>query len=185
MPSKKKANHVVLLHGFASGADKHWFPWMHAELEKLGVRVNAPTMPSPIKPIYKDWVRAGVAVARMWTPDTVVVAHSVGGPFALRLLQDAARSKVRAVILVSPLYSSLVSLPQLLKLLGQPVDWRALRSSAGSFEVIHAKNDPLVPFDHGLRYAESLNATLHLFEKGGHFNGRTFPFLLEVIKKYI
>lgn len=180
-----KADHVVLVHGYAAASDSHWMPWMHEQLEAQGIRITAISMPHPLKPNFAAWMRRGSAIVDALTPTTVVVAHSLGAPFLLRLLSRKSKVKVRAIILVSPLFAALVSVKPLLAFFSDHIDWKTLRQKAEMFGVVHAKNDPLVPFDHGLRYAEVLDARLLLLAKGGHFNARKEPVLLKEILKYL
>ncbi len=181
----KKVEHVVLIHGYGVSAHNLWFPWLHQELERRGIRVTAPTMPDPLRPDYKKWMRLGKPIAEGWSPQTLVVAHSLGGTLAMRLLQHSAKSRVAGLVLVSPLFAASISVKPLLAFFQQPIDWRLLRKRAGRVHVIHAKNDPLVPFDHGMRYAEILEGELHLFAKGSHFPQKEFPFLLKTILPYV
>lgn len=177
----KKIDHVVLVHGYGVSAQNLWFPWLHQELERRGIRVTAPTMPDPLRPDYKKWMRLGRQMAEGWTPRTLIVAHSLGSALAMRLLQHHAKSRVGGIILVSPLFAASISVKPLLAFFQQPIDWELLRKRAGNVHVIHAKNDPLVPFDHGMRYSEILGGELHLFAKGSHFPQKTFPYLLKTL----
>ena len=40
---------VVIIHGYGVTPEKMWFPWIHAELEKLGMAVNIPALPDPLE----------------------------------------------------------------------------------------------------------------------------------------
>lgn len=181
----KPIDRVVMIHGYGVSADNIWFPWLHKEIEKFGVAVEAPSLPSPLRPDFKRWMKSFEALAEHWTPQTLVIAHSLGGALALRLLEYKTKKKVRAVILVSPLFASIMSVKPLLEFFDHPIDWKKIRGSAQEFIVIQAQDDPLVPFDHALRYRELLDAKLHLFKKGGHFASKKFPFLLKLVKRYL
>jgi predicted alpha/beta hydrolase family esterase len=181
----KPVDHVVMIHGYGVSANSIWFPWLQREIEKRGVAVTAPSLPSPLRPDFKRWMETFAPIAGRWTPQTVVIAHSLGGALALRLLEFAAQKKVRAVILVSPLFASLMNVRELLEFFDCSIDWKKLRKSSREFVVIQAKDDPLVPFDHALRHQEFLNADLHLLNKGGHFTAKKFPLLLKSVKKYL
>jgi len=181
----KPITRVVLFHGYAGTPDRQWFPWLHAELEKLGVAVTTPAMPSPLHPRYKDWLKVAKPLAASWDDQTLIVAHSLGGVLALRALEKYAKRRVRGVILVSAPFTSLISVKQLVEFFEKPVDWPKLRLLVGAFAVLHAKDDPLVPFDHSLRYAEALGADIRVLPKGGHLNGRKLPLLLAAIKRHL
>jgi hypothetical protein len=173
--SRKNISSVVLLHGYAETPDKVWFPWIHRRLEERQARVWAPHLPSPLKPELSAWLKAVMLQARLWKSDTIVVGHSLGGILALRVLASCPEVKVGAVITVSSPFAAMVPVRQLVDAFSRPIDWARLRRQAGAFIVIHSKNDQLVPFDHALRYGESLGAKVVLTEKDGHFIGRTAP----------
>lgn len=176
---------VVVLHGYGVTPEKMWFPWLHAELERSGLAVSIPAMPDPLRPDYKKWMDAVAPLAKTWTPDTLLVAHSLGTAFAIRLLETKVNVRLRAVILVSPLFASTINVKPLVKFFGHPIDWVAVRDRAREFTVIHAKDDPLIPYDHSLRYQEALGAKHVGRAKGGHFTQKKFPWLLKTIKTYV
>ena len=63
------------------------------------------------------------------------------------------------------------------------LEYDVLPWKAHEYKVIHAKNDPKVPFDHGQKYAALLKAELIAPETGEHFQGETYPVILETILK--
>lgn len=180
----KPVDHVVILHGYGVSPEKMWFPWIHAELERIGLAVNIPAMPDPLRPDYKRWERAALEPVRRMTSRSLLVAHSLGGAFALRMLERHAKERIRAAILVSPLFASPFPAKQVLGFFGYTIDWWTVRERAQEFVVLQAKDDPLVPFDHAFRYQEALDADLKMFPKGGHFTGKKFPYLLKTVKGY-
>lgn len=181
----KPVNHVVIVHGYGVTPDKMWFPWLHAELERRGVGVTIPALPDPFRPDYDKWMKAMAPIAAKWTPQTLVIAHSLGGAFAIRLLQFKAKVRVRAVILVSPLFAATINVKPLVSFFGRTIDWWAVRDRAREFVVLQAKDDPLVPYDHSFRYEEALGAERHLLNKGGHFTAKKFPFLLKTVERFL
>lgn len=178
----KKIGHVVLLHGYAETPDRAWFPWLHRRLEESGMRVWSPALPAPLRPDFRKWIKAVAGRARTWTPETVVIGHSLGAVLALRLLQTTVKERVRAVILAGAPFASTLNIKALTQFFEHPVDWHRVRDMAETFVVIHAKNDPLVPFDHALRYREALGAELVLAEAGGHYTGKTAPIIAKAVK---
>lgn len=176
---------VVVIHGYGVTPEKMWFPWLHAELENAGVAVSIPALPDPFRPDYKKWMDAVAPLAKTWTSDTVLVAHSLGGAFAIRLLESKVAARLRAVVLVSPLFASTINVKPLVKFFGRPIDWVSVRDHAKKFVVIQAKDDPLVPYDHSLRYQEALGAEHVGLSKGGHLTQKKFPLLLRTLKPYL
>jgi len=181
----KPITRVVLFHGYAGTPDRQWFPWLHAEIEKLGIAVTAPAMPSPLHPRYKDWLKTVKPLAAKWDEQTLIVAHSLGGVIALRALEKYAQRRVAGVLLISSPFTSLINVKQLVEFFEKPIDWPKVRAMSATFAVLHAKDDPLVPHDHGIRYAEALGADLRILPKGGHLNGKKIPLLLAAIKRHL
>jgi len=176
---------VVVIHGYGVTPEKMWFPWLHTELENRGIAVSVPALPDPLRPNYKKWMDAVAPLTKTWTPDTLLVAHSLGAAFSIRLLEKKVKVRLRAAILVSPLFASFINVKPLTKFFGHPIDWISVREHAREFTVIHAKDDPLVPFDHSLRYAEALGSKHVARATGGHFTGKKFPLLMRTIKPYL
>ena len=160
---------LVLLHGYAETPNGVWFPWLHRRAEDRGWRIWAPILPGGLKPEYSVWLKMVRAQARTWDRNTVIVGHSLGGVVGLRALAESVRT-VRAVITVSAPFGSPVPVGQMIRFFADPMDWPALRRRAGEFITVHAKNDPLIPYDAALRYRELLKSRLILTEKDGHFN---------------
>ncbi len=79
--------------------DKHWMPWLKAELEKHGVKTYAPLMPEPWKPEYERFKQA--FPEERVTEDTVLIGHSCGTTFLLRWLGETKR-RAKKLILVAP-----------------------------------------------------------------------------------
>jgi predicted alpha/beta hydrolase family esterase len=170
MPTDPNLN-LVLLHGYAESPNKVWFPWMHRQAEELGWRVYAPELPSPLRPTLPKWLKTVMPATKRWDRNTIIVGHSLGGVLALRALAKS-KAKVKAVVLVASPFASTVPVKELIDAFNEPIDWAALKKQAGEFVAVHAKNDPLVPYDHALRYQENLAAKLVLTKSQHHFTGK-------------
>jgi predicted alpha/beta hydrolase family esterase len=124
-------------------------------------------------------------LARKWSRSTLLVGHSLGGVLALRLLEDVVRTPVRATVLVASPYASAFKVEPLMHFFDKPIDWPLVRERAGEIIVVHAKDDPLVPYDHALRYREALGAKIVTVRKGGHLTAKTCDPLLKTIGRYL
>lgn len=165
----KEITDVTILHGYGVTPQKMWFPWLHRELEERGLPVRVPAMPEPLNPDYRKWRKAALPIARTWGPGTLVIGHSVGGAFALRLLERDVKTRIAGVVLVGSPFTATINVKPYVRFFAMPMDWQRVRDMAEQFHVLHAKNDPFVPYDHAVRYAEALGSNLTLVTKGGHF----------------
>lgn len=78
---------------------KHWIPWLAKRMIDGGVFTQAPEMPEPYLPHYDAWER----VARLFPTqdDSILVGHSCGGGFLLRLVSEQ-KTRLKHLVLVAP-----------------------------------------------------------------------------------
>ncbi len=81
---------VIVLHGAHGGPDTNWFPWLRAELVAEGMEVLLPRFPTPEAQSLEAWFSAYDRVVNAAPPaPTILVGHSLGAAFALRLVERA------------------------------------------------------------------------------------------------
>lgn len=171
---------VVLIHGYKSGPDKHFFPWLTRELRDRRFDVVAPELPDPENPDRDAWTKAVLDAAAPVDNETIIVGHSLGGATALRFLEAAeARTTPHAMILVATPW--MIRDERFRGFFLSELDFEVLMWRASKFAVIHAKDDAIIPVDHGRKYASALHARLVETETGGHFQGEEYPVILETI----
>jgi len=91
MRSGRAGLRVIVLHGARGGPDTNWFPWLHAELNVEGVEVLRPRFPTPQGQSLGEWLNTyDRAVESLPLAPTILVGHSLGSAFALRLVERAA-----------------------------------------------------------------------------------------------
>jgi len=168
---------VVILHGYGVTPAQMWFPWLHAKVESAGAAAFVPALPDPLHPDLGRWLKAVAPYARTWGKETMIIGHSAGGVLALRAIEKLVKGSVGPVILISSPFAATISVKPYTSFFEKPIDWKLLKKKASSYTVFHAKNDPLVPFDHVLRYAEALDAKRVMLSKGGHLIGKRLPAL--------
>src|SRR5262249_53881475 len=93
--------------------------------------------------------------------------------------------RIAGTVLIGSPYCSTINVKAMTRFFEHPIDWWTVAGAAKKFVIIHAKDDPLVPFDHALRYQEALNAELVLLGKGGHFVQKTAPPILHAVKGFL
>lgn len=184
MKKKKGNRHFVLIHGYAETPDRVWFPWLEKVLLDRGATVETLRLPDPLRPRAKQWFDAALRAAKSWNGETVVVAHSLGGVAALRAIERSQKSVAGFVLIASP-FCALIRISPFIEFFGERIDWEKLRRNAGTIDILQAKDDPLVPFDHALRYAEALKGRLTLVDKGGHFTAKSSEVLRRIVLRYL
>ncbi len=79
--------------------DKHWIPWTKKQLEKRGIKIFTPLMPTPWKPKYKKWKKE--FEKNKVTENTILIGHSCGCAFLVRWLGET-KKQIKKLILVAP-----------------------------------------------------------------------------------
>lgn len=114
----------------------------------------------------------------------VLVGHSLGVPFLLRVLERFF-AHPRAAFFVGGFAGGVEkSTFSLQDFVQEPFDWKTIRQRCQTFVVIHSDNDPYVPLEKAEEMARNLGVGVDLVKGGGHFllpKYRTFDFLLEKI----
>ncbi len=178
---------VIIVHGYEAAPDAHWFPWLQDALEAEGVSVTAVPLPAPDAPEPAAWENA--VSARLGLPNgrTVVVAHSLGGITALRVLASLPEPwELGGLVLVAGFVEPLPALPELDRYLADDVDVERLARNIRKRTVIRSDTDPYVPPAASDGLAKRLEAQLQVHAEAGHFmaeDGMTaFPALLDLLR---
>jgi predicted alpha/beta hydrolase family esterase len=180
---------VVVLHGALGGPDTNWFPWLRRLLEADGIDVVCPRFPTPDGQSLSAWLDAyDRAVNSLPFAPTVLVGHSLGAAFALRLIERAVEP-VAGVFLAAGFVGAL-GLPDYDTInhsfFATAFDWPAIRRRKGRVVRCWAgENDPYVPLSRLQDMAIRLAAPLEIVAGGGHLTGEsgftTFPQMRDAI----
>ena len=168
--SKKAA----IIHGAYGSPDENWFPWLSEELEKIGYTVYRPDFPTPKKQSLENWKDRFEEYRQPWgDKDTILIGHSIGAAFVLRMLMSHNDEPIKAAFLVAGFTTQLGD-PEFDKLnasfLANPFDWELIRKNCQQFFVYHSDNDPYVPLEKGEELASSLGVQVALVKDAKHFN---------------
>lgn len=172
---------VFLIHGWEGDPHNHWFPWLSLELRASGFEVNAPQMPTGTR-IYADKERRWMQVLKVteWLsflqdyvgkPDseTYFVGHSLGCIAIVRYLSALpARAKVGGCVFVGG-FSGRLNIPQIAEFYSSPFDVQKTKRHCEKFSMIFSDNDPYVPMEKSLEFAQQLDAKTILERGKGHF----------------
>ena len=180
---------VVVLHGAHGGPDTNWFPWLRDELSARSIEVLVPRLPTPEGQSLETWFDAyDRAADALPAAPTIMVGHSLGAAFALRLVERAAEP-FKCLLLASGFVGAL-GLPDYDTINGSffstPFDWTGIRKRMGRVCRCWAgDDDPYVPLPRSQDVADHLQALLEVIPKGGHLNSDTgfdaFPQLRDAI----
>ncbi len=178
----------LILHGTNNNSQKHWFPWLKAQLEDRGYAVWVPDLPDAHEPNPTKYVQC--INDSNWVLDTesVLVGHSSGAVAILHLLQSLKEGvTVNTAILVGAFKDNL-GVKELSRLFDTPFDFEKIKKWAQRIIFIHSDNDPYCPLDHAEYLAERLGAELIVMSGEGHFSISTagekykeFPALLTIL----
>ena len=165
---------AVILHGAHGGADTNWFPWLHTELEATGMEVVRPRFPTPRGQSLSAWLDVhDRAVGRLAAAPTVLVGHSLGAAFALRLTERVTGGL--AGLFLAAGFIGALGLPDYDPInhsfFAAPFDWPAIRGCARVVRCWAGDDDPYVPLARSQAMATCLKAPLDIVSAGGHLDG--------------
>ncbi|MDD4332535.1 MAG: alpha/beta hydrolase [Patescibacteria group bacterium] len=169
-------NNIFIFHGTEGYPEENWFPWLKKKLETMGHQVFVPQFPSPpvVPAKIDEWYKVLKNYEQYINEDTILIGHSLGGVFTLRILEKLKHS-VRAAILVgTPIgFKPILNYNRDSSFSGFSFDWPIIKSKAKNFVIFQSDNDPYVSFDNGKELARELGVELSFVPNAGHFNKKT------------
>ena len=175
---------VVILHGARGRPDSNWFPWLADHVRAAGHHVLLPRFPTPEGQSCGAWLdgydrQVDDAIPRS---RTVLIGHSLGVAFALRLAARAGTADpYRGAFLAAGFWGAL-GLPDYDSIndtFFSPLDWEAACAGCGASICYAGEDDPYVPLRFSRKIADHLKAPLTVIVSGRHLNAEggmsTFP----------
>jgi uncharacterized protein len=180
---------AVIIHGTKGSPDGNWFKWLAAELESRGFRTIVPRFPTPEGQSLDSWLKRFASIAGELDENSLVIGHSVGAVFVLRLLERLAKP-LRAAVLAAG-FTGALGLPEYDALnatfVEEPFNWEKIRANAKDILCLSGQGDPYVPFEQGKEIADKLQVRHVVIPKGGHLNAEfgltSFPRLMQELEK--
>jgi len=164
---------ALIFHGTEGYPEENWFPWLKAKLEAKGVQVFVPQFPTPpiVPAVIAEWFAVLQAYEPQISADTILIGHSLGSVFTLRLL-ERLRHKVKAVFLIgAPIgIKPLSNYDRDAAFSGFDFNWAEIKKKSDKFFVFHSDNDPYVSLANGQELAKHLGVGLTFIPNAGHFN---------------
>jgi len=162
---------IFLFHGVEGHPEENWFPWLKKELQKVRHPVIVPPFPHADHPELREWLDFFEQWKPLLNTETILVGHSLGGAFALRLLEQL-KQPIRATFLVAPVWGVMENKfdPLMTSFISAPYDWRTIRKNAGEIAIIHSDNDPYIALQKTEELAKNLGVGVTLIKDGGHLN---------------
>ena len=162
----------------------NWFPWLASRVRELGHEPAVPQFPTPASQNLSSWLRVFDDQVGPLSSNTILVGHSLGAAFILRLLERTADTIAGAFLVAG--FPRQLGFPDFDRINAEfvlpAVDWPRAKRGAQSFFVYGSDDDPYVPLDRVEDIATALGARMALINHGGHLNAEsgfpTFPGLL-------
>lgn len=179
----------IIIHGTKGSPESNWFPWLKSELRALDHEVIVPQFPTPVGQSLDSWWQHFEKYVGQLDDNTVLVGHSIGAVFVLRVLEQV-QAKIAAAALVAPFIGALglTEYDQLnSSFVAAPFNWSEICQRAEQFLVYFGEEDPYVPQNQSLCVAENLSVIPSIIQGGGHLNSEfgftTFSALLNDLLK--
>lgn len=181
---------VVFVHGYMAGPMSNWYPMITKALEDRGMKTFVPQLPGDMYPEHEEWLPIVKEQFEGIEPlETLFVGHSLGTRAQLLFL-DEYRMKVGAVLMVGAFSND----PKNAEFRGgnyanffeERLKIEELKELAGSWTVLHSKDDDRIPFAQGRAIAKDLGAELVEVSGYLHFKApQTGKKVLRVVEKII
>ncbi len=182
-------SNIFIFHGTEGYPEENWFPWLQKKLEEKGCKVIVPQFPTPpvVSAKISEWFDVLKGYEKDINEETIIIGHSLGGIFALRILE-----KIEHPIKASFLIGTPIGVKPILfydrdsSFSGFDFNWESIKNKAKHFNIFYSDNDPFVSLGNGKELAQKLGIELTLIPNAGHFNKKAgylnFPELLEKIE---
>ena len=167
-------SNAFIFHGTAGSPEGNWFPWLKVELEKQNIPTAVPRFPTPERESLQAWFDVLNAQTLKIGPSSLLIGHSKGGMFLLKVLERLTQPVDTAIFVSAPVGEKpILYYEEDKKFSNFEFNWHAIRGKAKRFVVFHSDNDPYVSIANGERLANELGIGLTFIPKAGHLNAES------------
>lgn len=162
---------ALFIHGTNGTSSNHWFPWLKKELESRGYTVIAPDFPIGPDQNFESWYSTFKSVASKLDRDSIIVAHSMGVPFALKIIERSLLP-YEACFFVGGFfepYNDDEDAKVTASFVSEPFDFAQIRKNCKRFFIYASEDDDVVHVKLSENLADNLNEDPILFDDAGHF----------------
>lgn len=163
---------AFIFHGTGGHPQENWFPWLKGALEAKGLEVFVPAFPTPEGQGLEPWLNVLSPLTGKINNKTILIGHSLGTVFLLRLLERLEQPVKLAVFV-----AGIAGVKPIKNYVGDYAfsngfnfDWGKIKTNAKNFIVYHSDNDPYVDLENGKVLAKHLGVELTFIPNAGHFN---------------
>ncbi|MBI4232209.1 alpha/beta fold hydrolase [Candidatus Peregrinibacteria bacterium] len=180
---------AMIIHGSFGHPGENWFPWLKGKLEELGYKVLLPQFPTPENQSPESWFEVFEQYRNQIGEESILIGHSYGGAFLLRVLESlAVRVKLSVIVAGTAGVKPIKFYERDRSIVENGFDWTKIRAASENFLVFHSADDPYICIENGEKIAAGVGTKLQRFEHEGHFNGEAgydkFELLLEMINSF-
>lgn len=191
---------VFLFHGYGGKAQDTWLSWLAAKFRKDGYEVIYPEFPDPHLPKIDAW-EAMILPYKDKLAGSIIVTHSLGGIFALYLIQKYKLSIHQLVAVALPknhiegkMLSGLwdrindTGKDTIKAFVERKFNWPIINASCLHVQLFFSDNDYAIPYEETVPFYQDVlpKAKIKTFAGKGHFNRKSgvsrLPEVYDLIK---
>lgn len=160
--------------------------WKNSLADDLGpdFEVLSPWMPNASNAQFNEWKILFERIIGLLNDEAIFLGHSLGAIFLVKYFSENNYSKrVKAALLIGAPFDNDGGKEKLASFcLARSLDNFARQCR--QIYLFHSEDDSVVPFVQLAKYQSALpGAQAMIFKDRGHFNGESFPELVDLIKK--
>jgi len=168
-------SNVFIFHGTEGYPEENWFPWLKEKLEAKGLNVFIPQFPSPpgLSASVDKWFDVLKEYEQHINEDTILIGHSLGGVFTLRILEKLKHSVKGVFFVGTPIgVKPILNYDRDNDFGGFNFNWEEIVKKSDRFFVFQSDTDPYVSLGNGEQLAKKLGVGLSFVPNAGHFNAK-------------